>query len=220
MYNDIFVEKELPEILEIDKLSELFKRKEDGDINARNLIIKHNIRLVLDIVNNKFFCNFYERKELVSVGLLGLIKAVDLFDIKMGNKFSTFATPCIYNEIRMFLKKEKKFQNTGSINGNICYDNEKDFGLEQVLYDDLDIEMDYTKKELLLRIREIVNELPEKKRDIIVKYFGFDGNVMLTQPKIAKLHNVTSAAISEMKISILKKIKERLYNEGLIERKK
>lgn len=219
IYNELFIESDLPKPLDNSKVYELFCRKKEGDNRARGLIIEHNMRLVLDIVRNSCFDNIYDKKELVSVGMIGLIKAVDSFNVKSGNKFSTFANPCIFNEIRMFLKKEKKQCDKISIQAPIYSDNDDaECTLEKVLIGVVNIEDDYINLELLTRVRQLVEELPEQKRNIISKYFGFVDE-RLNQTQIAKIYNITPSAVSEVKIKTLKKIQDRLYKEGLIEKR-
>lgn len=80
-YNDLFVDRNLPNPLNQKEVYTLFKKMMEGDLCARDKIIKHNIKLVIDIVVNKFSTSPYDLKELVSIGIIGLIKSVDTFDI-------------------------------------------------------------------------------------------------------------------------------------------
>ena len=95
------------------------KKCQTGDMNARNILIEHNIRLILYIVSKKFWNNEYDKEELVSIGSIGLIKAANTFDIGKKTRFSTYASRCIINEILMYLKNEKKYPQTESLNESV-----------------------------------------------------------------------------------------------------
>ena len=99
---------DLPEILEEEEIIRLFKEYKCGNVNARNIIIEHNIRLVLDRVFNNFRNVNYDKEELVSIGLFGLVKAVDTYDLSKGYLFNTYAVSCIDNEIKLVLRRNKK----------------------------------------------------------------------------------------------------------------
>jgi len=95
----------LPEPLEKEELYNCFNKMSHGDTLAREEIIRHNIRFVIDRVKKLFNNTPYELNELVSIGIIGLIKSVDTFDIKKGAQFTTYASKCICNEILTFMKK-------------------------------------------------------------------------------------------------------------------
>ena len=122
--SDLFIENKLPDILSKEELSEYFIKYRLGDYTARDKIIMCNIKLVLNEIFRKFFNSTYDKQELLSVGIIGLIKSVDTFDITKNYQFSTYALRCIDNEIAMFLNKEKKRDNDVSI--EICLGNDKD----------------------------------------------------------------------------------------------
>lgn len=109
-YDDIFIVSKAPKPLPKSELYDYLKKYSLGDVEAREKIIKHNIRLVINQVKKNFPNTPYERKELVSIGLIGLIKGVDTFDIEKKFAFSSYAIRCIDNEILMFLRKEKNMK--------------------------------------------------------------------------------------------------------------
>ena len=114
-YNELFIEDKLPDPLSQSELYSYFEKMKSGDTKAREIIIKHNIKLVFNQVMKRF-CNMpYEKKELISIGLIGLIKSVDTFDISKDRKFSSYAVKCIDNEILMFLRREKKYSKEQSL---------------------------------------------------------------------------------------------------------
>lgn len=113
-------------------------------------MVEHNIRLVLLAVTGRFKSVAYDKKDLVSIGNLGLIKAVETFDKSKNVEFSTYARRCIDNEILMFLRKLKKNQSCDSLDETIAYDTGgKELKLEDTISDKLDIVEEYEKKKLI-----------------------------------------------------------------------
>ena len=106
MYENLFVIPNLPKVLSEDELKFYFSRYKTGDVEARNIIITSNIRLVFNRVLKVFINLPYEKNELIEVGLIGLIKAVDTFDYTKNIKFNSYAARCIENEILMFIRKD------------------------------------------------------------------------------------------------------------------
>ena len=102
-----FTTESLPPILTKEQTKQLFIECKNGNSEARNELINHNIALVINQVVKKFCTNNYDRRDLVSIGLIGLIKSVDTFDVNRNISFSTYATKCIDNEILMFLRRDK-----------------------------------------------------------------------------------------------------------------
>lgn len=106
-YNNLFIDSNLPKSLTAEEINDCFEKIKNRDMTAREKIINHNIKFVINEVITKFSNSPYDLNELVSVGLIGLIKSVDTFDTAKGIKFSTYSTTCIDNEIYYFLKNGK-----------------------------------------------------------------------------------------------------------------
>ena len=149
-YNDLFIDSKLPKPLKTEEIYEYFEKMKSGDMTAREKIINHNIRLVINEVIKKFSNSPYDLNELVSVGLIGLVKSVDTFDTAKGLQFATYSTRCIDNEILMFLRKGKKSAFDQSINTPIGTDKEgNEKKIEDILEDDTsDFVSDYEDKQL------------------------------------------------------------------------
>lgn len=98
-----------PKPLSKSEEEECFKKMAEGDGAARNKLIEHNLRLVAHIIK-KYYSNMKEQDELISIGTIGLIKAVSTFDFQKGNKFATYASRCIENEVLMYFRARKKSQ--------------------------------------------------------------------------------------------------------------
>lgn len=201
----LFGGKELPKTLSKYEVSELIEKIKQGDEKARKKLIEHNIRLVLYEVNHRFKSVEYDKNDLVSIGNIGLMKAITTFDASKKVEFSTYATRCIDNEILMFLRKLKKNQNVDSLDRIIRHDkdgNEKK--LEDIISDDIDITESYTDNETYQIIRQIVKDLPERDRQIIMLYFGFYNGKTHTQKEIAKELGISRSYVPRLIKKLLK----------------
>lgn len=218
---DLFLESNfLPDVLEDKELHYLLSLANEGDLIAREKVIKHNIRLVLYIVTNKFINVLFDKKELVSIGSLGLIKAVDTFDVSKNYKFSTYASRCINNEILMFFRKNSKHQHVDSFD-NFFYDSDGDMAISLIdtISNNFDIENNYVNNETYLFIKNLVSNLSEREKIIISLQFGFYNNQIYTQKQIANLLNVSQSHVSRLTKKILQNISNLLEINGYIENK-
>lgn len=205
---------------DLDEKDIFFKIK-NGDMNIREKFIKYNLRAVMYEVNKNFFYwqeqGVIEKKELLSVGIIGLIKAVDTFDVSKNYKFITYAITCIDNELKMFIRNMKKSPNALSLENNIYTDDESDKTLNDILYDNYDFVEDLIKKEEYEIIDKIVDKLPLKEKVIIRMYFGFDGK-RYNQQELSKLCNVSQSYMSKIIRKILKRIENRLLQMQVCEK--
>lgn len=209
-----FIDANLPYPLSKEELYQCFQKYYSGDKEAKEKIIKSNIRLVIHQAL-KFYNTPYEQEELISVGLIGLLKSVDAFDETRGVSFVTYASRCINNEILMFIRVNKKHNCLISFEEIICSDQE---GKEEKLFDLLgdekvDLIRDYEEKETSFMIRKLVDQLPESERRLILLYFGFDNKKPLTQKEIAKQFGISQSAVSRTICKGLKKLKVELQKE-------
>lgn len=218
-YNDLFIDSHLPEPLTKNQVYDYLERYQFGDESAKDEIIKHNIRLVINQVIKRFGTTPYEKKELVSIGLVGLIKSVNTFNISKNVEFATYATRCIDNEILMFMRKGKKYINDGSLEQPIGTDTDgKDLKIEDILSDDSsDFVSDYEDKETYKIVRKIVDELPDRERKIVMLHFGFIDDKIYTQKEIANKLNISQAYVSRLITKIVKKVGKRLVDNGVID---
>ncbi len=222
VYN-LFDDSTLPKPLEQSELYNYFGKYKFGDKTARKTIIEHNIRLVLKIVLEKYSNTPYDQRDLFSIGMIGLIKGVDTFDISKKTKFSTYAGKCIRNEICKFMRKEmiyKKHISEVSLNQSIKVDTEdEELKIENILsYNDYDFVSEYEDKETYQIIRKIVNELPELEKNIIIKYYGFKDNNPMTQQEIADELGLTKAWISVIIREVLEYLSYKLKDLGIVDK--
>lgn len=216
---ELFVDSNnLPKPLPKKECYELLDRAKCGDELARISLIEHNIRLVIHLVIKKFKTEDYDKAELVSVGNIGLMKAIKYFDTSRNIEFSSYASRCIYNEILMFLRKNKKNLNLDSID-RIMFNDDDDQGLEikDILDDGTDLVEDYITKEKYKVIRNVVNELSGHDREVIILYFGFFENNTHSQEEISKKLKISQSYVSRVLKNTIKKIAYRLEEENIIE---
>lgn len=186
----------LPKTLLKEETKQLIKLMLEGDFDARQKLIESNMRLVTYRVSTRFGTVNYDKEELVSIGNLGLIKAVDTFDSKREISLATYAIKCIDNEIYMFLRKLKKVQADISLSQPVNIgQKDTERHIEDFLSDGLDIEEEYLNAETILRVRELVKKLPPALRETVNLYYGFNGGKRYTQEEIAKKANCFQSTI-------------------------
>lgn len=215
---ELFIEPNAPQPLSKEKIIELFQKMHAGDSLARKKIIEHNIRLVLNIVIKNFYSTSWEKQELVSVGMIGLIKSVDTFDITKGVNFSSYAIRCIENEILLFLRNLNKLQKIYSLDEIIYTKDSGEIRLQDALIDEnSDLMLAYENKEVYQIIREVIIDLPERNRRIIEMYFGFNNNKPMSQSEIANKLGTYQVNISRSISKILKQISFLLEQKDVID---
>ena len=183
----------------------LLKEIRKGSIEAREKLAINNIGLVKFLVYKRFYNTKYDKEDLISIGIIGLINAIDTFDISKGFEFSTYVSRCITNEILMFIRKNEK-------NSNNCSLDE----VELILKNDNDITYNYEQNEIYRIINTLVDKLDGKDKIIIKLYFGFDNN-SYTQEEIATKLKVSQAYVSRLLNKALRYLKYQLEKLEIIE---
>lgn len=195
-----------------EKQKELFEEYAVGhDPEIRSELIERNIRLVIHCA--KKFSPADEIEDLVSIGTIGLIKAVDSFDPNKDVKFATYATRCIDNEILMHLRKQKKIKQETSIYEKVFEDANGNGAIRlDVLEDDeVNIESDYVKKETIIELMKIISNLSKREQFIILQYLGFnEDKTPLTQKEIASILDISQSYISRVITRIINKIRKEM----------
>ena len=200
-----------PPALSAKEESEYLKRYKNGDSEAKNIIIEHNLRLVAHIVK-KYCSNTNEQDDLISIGTIGLIKAVNTFDDKKGIKLATYASKCIENEVLMYFRSQKKISQDISINESIDSDSEGNpltlmdiISVEDTIADDIDNSITIAK--LYRYIEELEDE---REKTIIILRYGLYGLNPLTQIEIAKKLNISRSYVSRIEKKVIEKLRKRL----------
>lgn len=196
---------------------EYFKQMHEGDDRAKELLINHNLRLVAHIV--KKYNQADEADDLISVGSLGLIKAVNTFKPSIGTQFSTYASRCIENEILMLLRANKKHKNTISVEdvlGVSIDDNE--ISLLDIVYDeDTDLEKSVENKIISKHLDTLLKaNLTQREYSIISLRYGLRGKVALTQREVASLLKISRSYISRLEKKALETIKQIIKKDDYL----
>ena len=207
--NNIF-----PEPLSSSEEEMLVKKANDGDMEARNKLIEHNLRLVAHIVK-KYDSKKEYSDDLISIGTIGLIKGVDSYSKKHNTRLTTYAARCIENEILMFFRNNKKHSKNISINEPVGFDKE---GNEITILDILKtpkpdyIRDMYTRHNIEL-LKKFFNVLSSREKEIIIKRYGLDDNDEVTQKEIAKKLGISRSYVSRIeKRALTKMLKEFIRN--------
>ncbi len=208
---------EVPKPLPKKVINELIEELNNGSKEAREKLIIHNIRLVLHEVSTKFKNTLCDKKDLVSIGLIGLLKAVDTYDVSKGFDITTYASRCIDNEILTYLKKIKKYQNVTSIDDTTFHSkNGSTLKIEDQLNDDTDIAFEYETRDTYRVVRNIVEQLPPKDKRIITTRFGFYDDKVHTYQELADKFQISTSKVSKDLRRIRKVIKEQLLLQDII----
>ena len=213
--DNIFINSKIPTPLTKEQTYEYFKQYNFGNKEARKKLIEHNIRLVLYEVSRKFSKFNCDNEDLVSVGIIGLIKGVETFDISKSFEFATYATKCIDNEILMFLRKNKKhIENYSFEDIVIQFNGGGDVNLEGILANDEDLVIEYEEKENRQLLKELIEQLPDLEKETIKLYYGFGNGVSHTQKEIAEKFNYSQTYISRVIKKGLLKLENLLKEFG------
>lgn len=199
-----------PPPLSAEREAELLEKSRNGDNEARNELIEHNLRLVAHIVK-KYYNTGADQDDMISIGTIGLIKAVSTFNTDKGIHLATYASRCIENEILMFFRNQKKTAQDVFISDPI--DTDKDgntLTLIDVIADKSDIADEIDTKIKVEKLRVILPVcLTERERLIIEMRYGLCGREELTQREIAKKLNISRSYVSRIEKSALEKLRKQ-----------
>lgn len=189
--------------------ADLFEKMADGDSRARDKIIEHNLRLVSHIIR-KYYSSYEYPDELLSVGSLGLIKAVDSFKPTFGTRFATYGAKCVQNEILMFFRSKKKRGIEISINDQIDVDKDGNpLTYLDIISQNESIENDLDMKVHIEKLRELVDGiLPPREKEIIVLRYGLKGYQPRTQRDVAKYLGISRSYVSRIEKKALERLKD------------
>lgn len=198
-----------PKPLSKKEEEECFIKMSEGDKNAKNKLIEHNLRLVAHIVK-KYSPSQSEQDELISIGTIGLIKAVSTFDFSKGAKFATYASRCIDNEILMNFRAAKK--SAGDIYINEPVETDKD-GNTLTLIDLIDDGVDIHEQiDILIRSRQLYRFLDTclepRELEIIVYRYGLYGRTPHTQNETAKMLGISRSYVSRIEKKAIEKLRK------------
>ena len=192
-----------------------FELARKGHLDAREKLIVHNLRLVAHIVK-KYYASYKNQEDLVSIGTVGLIKAIDSFDISNGAKFATYASKCLQNEILMYFRAQKK--TSGEVSLSETIDTDKDgnpltyidiISCDDTIAEDIDLKIRSTQA-----VQIINSKLSPRERQIIILRYGLNNRRPVTQREIATALNISRSYVSRIEKSALDKIRAEFKRLG------
>ena len=196
-----------PPSLSIEAEQDYILKMNKGDMDARNKLIEHNLRLVAHIAK-KYENTFEDKDDILSIGIIGLIKAVDSFDYKAKNKLATYAVKCIENEILMHLRSNKNKRNYTWLSTPIGLDKDgNEIELMDIVKDNSKpIEDQMIEDEAYEKLYKSLKLLNERELDIISRRYGLFGKKAETQKEIAKEMKISRSYVSRIEKRALMKL--------------
>ena len=187
---------------------------ENGDVACKQLLIERNLRLVVFIAR-RFENTGINLEDMISIGTIGLIKAVDTYRCDRNIKLATYASRCIENEILMYIRKISNQKTEVSLDEPINMDYD---GNELLLSDILGTEEDMILRPMedavdLQLLREAVRELPDREQEIVCMRFGLQGRKELTQKEVAQILGISQSYISRLEKRIMQKLRKEIIRQ-------
>ncbi len=211
-YNEVFfvgaTDKLPPPLSKEDELKYLVRAKA-GDEEARNILIEHNLRLVVFLAK-KYENTTYDIEDLVSIGSIGLIKGINTYKIDKNIKLATYASRCISNEILMFLRKNKRKKAEVSLEDALNYDAEgNELHLEDILGTDADLVPNEYEKQVDKEIlSKEIEDLPDRDKEIMTLRYGLNNTKEYTQKEVAEMLGISQSYISRIEKKVIRKLKQ------------
>ena len=188
---------------------EAVKKAINGDINARNLLIEHNLRLVVHIIK-KYYANNSDQDDLISIGTIGLIKGINSFRPDKNVRLATYCSRCIENEILMHFRSAKKTAQDVSMNEPIETDSEGNpLTLADIISTDDTIVDDLQEKTNRIRVRKLVENIKNKRdKAIITMRYGLDNSEPMTQQEVADFLGISRSYVSRIETRVLAEMRK------------
>ena len=200
-----------PPPLSAKRERECLEAMKKGDTSAKNELIEHNLRLVAHIIK-KYYSNSVQQEDLISVGTIGLIKAINTFDPDKGTRLATYAARCIENEILMQFRAQKKNAQDISVNEPIDTDSEGNpLTLMDIISTEDEIVEDIYKMSMLKKLASEIEKISDpREKYIIIMRYGLDGGKAMTQLEVSKKLNISRSYVSRIEKKALKALRKAL----------
>ncbi|MEG2274370.1 MAG: RNA polymerase sporulation sigma factor SigK [Clostridia bacterium] len=204
-----------PKPLSKEKEEEYILLAEAGNEDAKEILIKHNLRLVAHIA--KKYTNYGDNDELISIGSIGLIKAIESFNHNKGTQLATYASRCIENEILMTMRTSKKYRSNVSLNEPVGVDRDgNELTLMDMLAETGSVIEDVESNILMERLLQITKSiLSNREYEIVRLRYGLGGCAALTQREVAKKFEISRSYVSRIEKHALEKIRDKINREDL-----
>lgn len=193
---------------------EAFAALRAGDRSAREKIIRHNLRLVAHVAK-KYYAQPSDQEDLISIGTIGLMKAVDTFDTTRKARFATYASRCIENELRMHFRRERRNGVVVSLQETLEAGKEDSaLTLSDVLQDGFCMEDACERQDEARRVRRLIEGLPARERKLILLRYGLAGQPPLTQLETAQLLQISRSYVSRLETHALEQLRKGWLQES------
>lgn len=200
-----------PKPLNAKQEREYLEKASNGDMDARGVLIERNLRLVSHICK-KYYSKTNDNEDLISIGTIGLIKAIDSFDYTKGTRLSTYASRCVENEILMYFRSLKKQSGEVFMSDEIDTDKQGNpLTVEDLISDDTDIVEELEKKRKINEIMNIIKNMPDgREKEIIILRYGLNNKKPLTQREVAGKLGISRSYVSRIEKKILENLKKSI----------
>ncbi len=200
-----------PKPLSPKEEAEMLKKMEQGDKNARGILIERNLRLVSHIVK-KYYSKTNDTDDLISIGTIGLIKGIDTFNAKKGTKLATYASKCIENEILMHFRTSRKQANDVYLNDTLEVDKdgnpltiEDTVSSPEDMAENLEVKMNWEK------VSKIIKKMDdEREKEIIILRYGLNNKKPMTQREVAQRLDISRSYVSRIEKKVIKDIRNKI----------
>ena len=205
-----------PKPLSKEKEQEYLTLSAAGDKDAKEILVKHNLRLVAHIA--KKYSNYGDNDELISIGSIGLIKAIESFKSDKGTSLATYASRCIENEILMTMRTTKKHRSNVSLNEPIGVDKDgNELVIMDMLESDQNVIEDVENSIMMEKLTQITKAaLDEREYEIIKMRYGLENCAALTQREVAKTFDISRSYVSRIEKKAIEKIKKSVNQDELV----
>ena len=200
-----------PKPLTAEEEREYLARRPRGDLEARNVLIERNLRLVAHVMK-KYYALDSDQEDLISIGTIGLIKAVSTFDASKGARLATYAARCVENEILMHFRAQRKNAQDVSLSDYIETGNDgAALSLMDVVSEDEDLLEQVTTREAIQHLRRVIGTcLTEQERQVVTLRYGLDGNAPKRQREVAQTCKISRSYVYRIEKRALEKLREAL----------
>lgn len=202
----------LPPPLDKKEELELLLKAQQGDLEARNKLIEHNLRLVV-FISKKYETPNDTLEDLVSIGSIGLIKGINTYKVDKNIRLATYVSRCISNEILMYIRKNKKRKNDVSFDEALTYDSEgNELHLEDIMGTDDIVYKEYERRVDIDLLKNNLDMLNERDKEIMTMRYGLNNTKEYTQKEVAIALGISQSYISRIEKKVIKKLKLCLEN--------
>ena len=187
----------------------------EGDLNARNILIERNLRLVAHIMK-KYYTQSADQEDLISIGTIGLIKGITTFDASKGARLATYAARCAENEILMYFRSQRKSAQDVSLSDYIETGTDgAALSLMDVVAEDADLLDRITTREQIRQLRSAVNTvLTEQEKEVVQLRYGLTGRAAMRQREVAEVTGISRSYISRIEKRALQKLRQAIDGEN------